>query len=329
MSTSPRDPHEVDPDQLQNDPKLRRRIQNRNAQRNTRLRRAAQKQKASAQVAHHTHRRCCCQHQTPPAEPEEVVSSMVRDACSNLQQIEAALMTPKTVKSPSAPQTMTIGMNQDSQLYMEIFGSPTAHLQDSFLGAPGGLLIRQDVASEPVDGDVSLALLDPRLTALDAAQPLAETGTNRDVITHSTSGKEGGMSSEDPHPGPDSRETEVPKRQGKAASPSSQRKTPLHVCAATGNHKILEILIRGGAEVDAADEAGRSALHHSAEKGHREVVRILLEHEADPSLIDNQGISALHLAVANNQESIVVLLLELGFIQMKPGSAPHPDMRPS
>lgn len=88
--------------------------------------------------------------------------------------------------------------------------------------------------------------------------------------------------------------------------------SPLHACARTGNGKILEILLRSGADVNAADGEGRTALHLGARGGHEEVVRALLGHKADTGILDARGMSAMHVAVVNNEEQIVILLLEAG-----------------
>lgn len=93
---------------------------------------------------------------------------------------------------------------------------------------------------------------------------------------------------------------------------ASQARTPLHICSTMGNYKIVEILLRGGADVNAKDSEGRTALHCGAQHGHNDVVKVLLMNKADPSILDNQGLSVMHVAVASNQEAIVILLLENG-----------------
>jgi hypothetical protein len=40
--------------------------------------------------------------------------------------------------------------------------------------------------------------------------------------------------------------------------------TPLHVAAENGHYKILELLIESGANVNAADSSGQTALHYTA-----------------------------------------------------------------
>lgn len=90
------------------------------------------------------------------------------------------------------------------------------------------------------------------------------------------------------------------------------RLKPLHICSGLGNHAILQILLQGGADINATDKLGRTALHHAVENGHEEVVSLLLKHRANPTILDHVGTSVMQLAVSKNQQSIVILLLQKG-----------------
>ncbi len=50
--------------------------------------------------------------------------------------------------------------------------------------------------------------------------------------------------------------------------------------------KNAQLLIAGGAQLDAKDEFGRTALHWATIKGHTEVVRVLLQAGAQPNAKD-------------------------------------------
>ncbi|KAK2603897.1 hypothetical protein QQS21_003932 [Conoideocrella luteorostrata] len=307
MSTSIRDNPKLDTDQLRTDPKSRRRIQNRNAQRNTRLRRAVEKQKASAAQAQQTNCRCCCPHQISAVESEDVSASLVPKAGLNAQ--ETVLPTPKTVKSPHEPQTMAMNVMGDPGFFVEMFGSPTANLRHGFSRSPSDYL-SLNVALESSDEDVSPTLPDSHPRTFEETRRSSEASANQDVNANSSSNDEWSLSNEY-LPADSINGAPNPRDQSKKPG-FTQRKTPLHASALSGNYTILQMLLRRGAKVNATDDTGRTALHYGVEMGHADVVRVLLEHKADAGIVDNQGLSAMHLAVVNNQETVVVLLLELG-----------------
>jgi uncharacterized protein len=59
---------------------------------------------------------------------------------------------------------------------------------------------------------------------------------------------------------------------------------------------VIELLVERGAQLDLADNRGRTALMIAAENGHATVVELLLRHGADRSLRDRDGKTALELA---------------------------------
>ncbi len=59
---------------------------------------------------------------------------------------------------------------------------------------------------------------------------------------------------------------------------------PLHVAVMNGNFRMAEVLLRFGAEANAANNAGKNALHDAAGKGQSAMVQLLLEYGADPSI---------------------------------------------
>lgn len=56
--------------------------------------------------------------------------------------------------------------------------------------------------------------------------------------------------------------------------------TPLRWAAAHGQLKIVEMLLRAGADVDACDKYGWTALRWAAHWGHKIIVKLLIRHEA-------------------------------------------------
>ncbi|MDC4227773.1 MAG: ankyrin repeat domain-containing protein [Candidatus Manganitrophus sp.] len=52
------------------------------------------------------------------------------------------------------------------------------------------------------------------------------------------------------------------------------------IAAATHGHmEIVSLLIARGAQIDAADDMGKTALVHARERGHREIVHLLMSAE--------------------------------------------------
>lgn len=62
---------------------------------------------------------------------------------------------------------------------------------------------------------------------------------------------------------------------------SEKGETPLHVAAARGHDRVVEVLLKAKADIRSIDSEGNSALHKAAKKGREEVVRMLLQAEDD------------------------------------------------
>ncbi|XP_075040086.1 CARD- and ANK-domain containing inflammasome adapter protein-like [Mixophyes fleayi] len=78
----------------------------------------------------------------------------------------------------------------------------------------------------------------------------------------------------------------------------------LHLAASKDNSKLVEMLLRNGASVDAMDEKKQTALFHAVSGGHEATVRVLLEAGAN---IDS---SIFDAAFSTNNSSIFGLILE-------------------
>ena len=57
--------------------------------------------------------------------------------------------------------------------------------------------------------------------------------------------------------------------------------TPLHLATTKGNVKIVELLLRNGADPNAKSRSGKTALHHAASKAFGPIVEVLLDYGAD------------------------------------------------
>lgn len=81
--------------------------------------------------------------------------------------------------------------------------------------------------------------------------------------------------------------------------------TPLMMAAMNGYHEVVEVLLRGGAEIDARNKSGFTALMLAAQKGHAHVVRQLLQAGADAHLLDASNRSALTHAATDEVRYIL------------------------
>ena len=58
------------------------------------------------------------------------------------------------------------------------------------------------------------------------------------------------------------------------------------MAACRGHSKVVELLLRAGADKDAAMHDGRTALHEAADRGHSDVLNLLLEAGADTNMAE-------------------------------------------
>ena len=89
-------------------------------------------------------------------------------------------------------------------------------------------------------------------------------------------------------------------------------KSTLHQAAEGGHLSVVELLVKKGCNVDAADKDGKTALHKAAEKGHFGVVDLLVKKGCNVDTADKGGKTALYLAVEKGHFRAVELLVKKG-----------------
>ncbi|XP_055774219.1 nuclear factor NF-kappa-B p100 subunit-like isoform X1 [Salvelinus fontinalis] len=93
--------------------------------------------------------------------------------------------------------------------------------------------------------------------------------------------------------------------------------TPLHLAVITRQVKVVDVLLRAGADPTLLDRDGRTALHLAALAGDDVTLRILLGHLGERylhlvNMADYHGLHPLHLAVRKGGERCLRLLVEGG-----------------
>lgn len=92
----------------------------------------------------------------------------------------------------------------------------------------------------------------------------------------------------------------------RGANPSPEKELPLIAAARRGQREIVELLVAGGAPIEARDHLGRGPLYWAAYFGHRDVVDDLLDRGADLQVRDDEGNTPLHGAASNVTDPEVI-----------------------
>jgi len=88
--------------------------------------------------------------------------------------------------------------------------------------------------------------------------------------------------------------------------------TPLIDAVLEGDRAAVERLIRGGADVNAANEYGATALYAASAGGHTAIVRLLLDAKADPNAALHSGQTPLMAAIDDGYIDVARALIERG-----------------
>ncbi|XP_047738721.1 ankyrin repeat domain-containing protein 27-like [Hyalella azteca] len=94
-----------------------------------------------------------------------------------------------------------------------------------------------------------------------------------------------------------------------AKTSDSEGFTGLHAAAFFGCPKVIKLLLKRGANVNARCNQGSTALHFASMKGHKNCVLLLLHNGADIGIANSRGYMPLHLAAENGHVSCVKSLL--------------------
>ena len=76
--------------------------------------------------------------------------------------------------------------------------------------------------------------------------------------------------------------------------------------------EFVRMLIKAGADTNAADNCGATPLYLAAHFGHTENIQILLTAGADPNTTDIQGAAPLYIAAQQGHAQVIELLLKIG-----------------
>jgi uncharacterized protein len=96
--------------------------------------------------------------------------------------------------------------------------------------------------------------------------------------------------------------------------------TPLHLACDYKQFEVCKELISKGADIDLCDEIGRQPLWYACwlPKGDFRIMELLVRHGANPNHIDKNGMSPLSFAKAETKEKLIELTRKMGRAQRNP-----------
>merc|ERR1719215_909652 len=90
----------------------------------------------------------------------------------------------------------------------------------------------------------------------------------------------------------------------------------LHQVADSGNVKLVELLLKHGAKINASGKQDMTALHLASRKKHVDVIRLLLEAQADVTLLDKLKNTPARYAQKNQSTDLAAALAVDGSLQL-------------
>lgn len=89
--------------------------------------------------------------------------------------------------------------------------------------------------------------------------------------------------------------------------------TALHLAVRAGNPKVFDLLVREGADLDAADSQGKTALTICGVCAESDFALRLIGAGADPNIADKEGATAGHWAASRGDADVLEALLAAGW----------------
>jgi uncharacterized protein len=93
---------------------------------------------------------------------------------------------------------------------------------------------------------------------------------------------------------------------------------PIQSAVAAGHEKVVQMLLRLGADPNAREQDGYTPLHAATQNGHEDMIRILLYGGADLTLRGKDGKTPLDLAMETGDEKTMIILREGTTKRLKP-----------
>ncbi|KAG9328278.1 hypothetical protein JZ751_015421, partial [Albula glossodonta] len=84
-------------------------------------------------------------------------------------------------------------------------------------------------------------------------------------------------------------------------TPTPNGFTPLHIACKKNRVKVMELLLKYGAIIQAITESGLTPIHVAAFMGHTNIILLLLQNGASPDIRNIRGETALHMAARAGQ----------------------------
>ena len=96
------------------------------------------------------------------------------------------------------------------------------------------------------------------------------------------------------------------------------RAAPIQSAVAAGHERVVQMLLRLGADPNAREQGGYTPLHAATQNGNEDMIRILLYGGADLTLRGKDGKTPLDLAMESGDEKTIIILREAITKRLKP-----------